>query len=72
MAFHSAKTPLGHEHAMNMRRAKYSGSTKSKSTWLQKQVAIHDSYEKEIIANMSDKEFAKFMRNNLKQIFGKK
>ena len=72
MAFHSAKTPTGHELDVSFRRAKYASATKSKSTWLQKQVAIHDSYEKEIIANMSDKEFAKFMRNNLKQIFGKK
>ena len=47
MAYHSARTPLAHEHEMNMRRAKYASATKSKTSWLEKQLKIREQFERE-------------------------
>lgn len=72
MAFHSAKGDLGHDHAKRMRQAKYSAAVKSSKSWYEKQIAIHDEYEKEIIANMTDKEFSRYIRSQLNKVFKKR
>ena len=55
-----------------MRQAKYAGATKSKTSWLEKQLKIREQFEREYIDNLSDADFAKHIRSQLKQIFGKK